>query len=242
MSETKIALVTGANKGIGYEIARGLGATGATVLVGARDSQLGGVAVEKLSAEGITAIAVDLDVTDPVSVSAVAARVEREYGRLDILVNNAGVLLERGQQPSQMPVDVLARTYAVNVYAVVAVTNALLPLIRRAPAGRIVNVSSGLGSLALTSDPNGPFASFPLLAYNSSKSALNAITVSYANELRATPIKVNAADPGYCATDLNGHAGPRTPSQGAGVAVRLATLPDDGPTAGFFSEDGAEPW
>ncbi|WP_157547862.1 SDR family NAD(P)-dependent oxidoreductase [Micromonospora sp. ATCC 39149] len=177
--------------------------------------------------------------TDPVSVSAVAAR---EYGRLDILVNNAGILLERGQKPSATQVELLERTYATNVYAVVRVTNGLLPLIRQAPAGRIVNVSSGLGSLALTSDPNGPYAPFPLLAYNSSKSALNAVTVSYANELRETAIKVNAADPGYCATDLNGHAGSRTPAQGAAVAVRLATLPDDGPTAGFFSEDGSEPW
>jgi NAD(P)-dependent dehydrogenase (short-subunit alcohol dehydrogenase family) len=242
MSEPKVALVTGANKGIGYEIARGLGAAGITVLVGARDAERGAAAAGKLRAEGITAVPLELEVTDPVSVSAAAARIERDHGRLDILVNNAGVLLERGQSPSRMPVELLERTYATNVYAVVAVTNALLPLIRRAAAGRIVNVSSGLGSLSLTSDPKNPYAQFPLLAYNSSKSALNAITVSYANELRGTPVKVNAADPGYCATDLNGHAGPRTPEQGALAAVRLATLPDDGPTAGFFSEDGIEPW
>jgi NAD(P)-dependent dehydrogenase (short-subunit alcohol dehydrogenase family) len=242
MSEGKVALVTGANKGIGYEIARGLGGTGATVLLGTRDAGRGTAAAEKLAAEGISAVPVDLDVTDPVSVSAAAARIEREYGRLDILVNNAGIFVERGQRPSELPVDALIRTYATNVYGVVAVTNAVLPLLRRSPAGRIVNVSSGLGSLALTGDPRGPYAAFPLLAYNSSKSALNAVTVSYANELRDTPIKVNAADPGYCATDLNGHAGPRTPAQGAVAAVRLATLPDDGPTAGFFSEDGAEPW
>lgn len=242
MSEPKVALVTGANKGIGYEIARGLGAAGVTVLVGARDAARGEEAAEKLAAEGYTAVPVVLDVTDPLSVSAAAARVEREYGRLDILVNNAGILIERGQRPSQVPVEAMARTFATNVYAIVALTNALLPLIRRSAAGRIVNLSSGLGSLALTSDPDGPFAAFPLLAYNASKSAVNSVTVSYANELRDTGIKVNAADPGYCATDLNGHAGPRTPAQGATAAVRLATLPDDGPTAGFFSEDGAEPW
>jgi NAD(P)-dependent dehydrogenase (short-subunit alcohol dehydrogenase family) len=242
MSESKIALVTGANKGIGYEIARGLGSAGATVLLGARDSERGRVAAEKLGAEGIAAVPLELDVTDEVSVSAAAARIEREHGRLDILVNNAGILLDRGQRPSQTSVAALRRTYATNVYAVVTVTNALLPLIRRAPSGRIVNVSSGLGSLALTSDPAGPYAAFPLLAYNSSKSALNAVTVAYANELRDTPIKVNAADPGYCATDLNGHAGPRTPAQGAIAAIRLATLPDDGPTASFVSEDGVEPW
>jgi NAD(P)-dependent dehydrogenase (short-subunit alcohol dehydrogenase family) len=242
MSEPKVALVTGANKGIGYEIARGLGAAGVTVLVGARDAARGEEAAEKLAAEGYTAVPVVLDVTDPLSVSAAAARVAREYGRLDILVNNAGILIERGQRPSQVPVEALVRTFATNVYAIVALTNALLPLIRRSAAGRIVNLSSGLGSLALTSDPDGPFAAFPLLAYNASKSALNSVTVSYANELRDTGIKVNAADPGYCATDLNGHAGPRTPAQGAISAVRLATLPDDGPTAGFFSEDGTEPW
>ncbi|HZC26098.1 MAG TPA: SDR family oxidoreductase [Actinopolymorphaceae bacterium] len=242
MSEPRIALVTGANKGIGYEIARGLGAAGATVLVGARDPGRGVAAAEKLGAEGIKAVPLELDVTDERSVSAAAVRIERDYGRLDILVNNAGILLERGEKPSATPVDMLARTYATNVYGVVTVTNAVLPLLRRAPAGRIVNVSSGLGSLALTSDPAGPYAAFPLLAYNSSKSALNAVTVSFANELRDTPIKVNAADPGYCATDLNGHAGPRTPAQGAVAAVRLALLPDDGPTAGFFSEDGTESW
>ncbi|GIH18057.1 SDR family oxidoreductase [Rugosimonospora africana] len=242
MNDVTVALVTGANKGIGYEIARGLGAAGATVLVGARDAARGATAAEKLSAEGIVAVPVELDVTDPVSVSAAAARVEREYGRLDILVNNAGVLLERGQKPSRTPVEALILTYATNVYGVVAVTNAMLPLLRASAAGRIVNLSSGLGSLALTSDPDNFYSTAPLLAYNSSKSALNAITVSYANELRDTPIKVNAADPGYCATDLNGHSGPRTPAQGAAAAIRLATLPADGPTAGFFSEDGAEPW
>ncbi|BCB86644.1 SDR family oxidoreductase [Phytohabitans suffuscus] len=242
MSGSKVALVTGANKGIGYEIARGLGGTGATVLVGARDAERGAAAAEKLVAEGVTAVPLPLDVTDPLSVTAAAARVEREYGRLDILVNNAGILVERGQRPSRTPLEMLERTYATNVYGVVAVTNAMLPLLREAPAGRIVNLSSGLGSLGLTSDPGGPYPGTWLLAYNSSKSALNSITVTYANELRDTPIKVNAADPGYCATDLNGHAGPRTPVQGAIAAVRLATLPADGPTAGFFDDEGTVPW
>jgi NAD(P)-dependent dehydrogenase (short-subunit alcohol dehydrogenase family) len=128
------------------------------------------------------------------------------------------------------------------VYGVVAVTNALLPLLRAAPAARIVNLSSGLGSMTLTADPGGPYPGALLLAYNSSKSAVNSITVTYANELLDTPIKVNAADPGYCATDLNGHAGPRTPAQGAIAAVRLATLPVDGPTAAFFDDAGTVPW
>jgi NAD(P)-dependent dehydrogenase (short-subunit alcohol dehydrogenase family) len=243
MNETKkVALVTGANKGIGYEIARGLAETGATVLVGARDAARGATAAEKLAAEGHAAVPLLLDVTDPLSVTAAAALVAREYGRLDILVNNAGILLERGQSPSRTPLEMLERTYATNVYGVVAVTNAMLPLLREAPAGRIVNVSSGLGSMALTSDPGGPFPGALMLAYNSSKSALNSITVTYANELRDTPIKVNAADPGYCATDMSGHAGPRTAAQGAIAAVRLATLPADGPTAAFFDDAGTVPW
>ena len=243
MSESKIALVTGANKGIGYEIARALGSqAGTTVLLGVRDAGRGAAAADKLTADGLVAVPLQLDVTNPVSISAAAARLEQEYGRLDILVNNAGILLERGETPSDLPMEALRRTYDTNVFGVVAVTNAMLPLIRRADAGRIVNVSSGLGSLALTSDPSGPYAPFPLLAYNSSKSALNAVTVTYANQLRGTSIKVNAADPGYCGTDLNGHAGPRTPAQGATVVLQLANLPDDGPTAGFFSENGVEPW
>ncbi|BCB81260.1 hypothetical protein Pflav_076700 [Phytohabitans flavus] len=157
MSESKVALVTGANKGIGYEIARALGETGATVLVGARDAERGAAAAEKLSADGAAAVALQLDVTDPLSVTAAAALVERMYGRLDILVNNAAVLIERGQAPSRTPLEMLARTYATNVYGVVAVTNAMLPLLREAPAGRIVNLSSGLGSMALTGDPEGPY-------------------------------------------------------------------------------------
>ncbi|MFC0526555.1 SDR family oxidoreductase [Phytohabitans kaempferiae] len=242
VSDVRIALVTGANKGIGYEIARGLGQTGATVLVGARDVERGAAAAEKLVADGLVAVPLQLDVTDPLSVIAAAAWVERAYGRLDILVNNAGVLLERGQAASRTPVELLERTYATNVYGVVAVTNALLPLLREAPAARIVNVSSRLGSMALTSDPDGPYPEALMLAYNSSKGALNSITITYANELRQTPIKVNAADPGYCATDMNGHEGPRTAAQGAIAAVRLATLPADGPTAGFFDDEGPLPW
>jgi NAD(P)-dependent dehydrogenase (short-subunit alcohol dehydrogenase family) len=242
MSESKVALVTGANKGIGYEIARALGETGATVLVGARDEGRGATAAEKLVADGLAAVPLRLDVTDPLSIAAAAARVDREHGRLDILVNNAGVLLEAGQAPSRTPLELLERTYATNVYGVVAVTNAMLPLLRQAPAARIVNVSSGLASLALTSDPEGPYPDALMLAYNSSKSALNSITVTYANELRNTPMKVNAADPGYCATDMNGGSGPRTAAQGAIAAVRLATLPADGPTAGFFDDEGSVPW
>jgi NAD(P)-dependent dehydrogenase (short-subunit alcohol dehydrogenase family) len=230
---TKTALVTGANKGIGLEIARELRALGMTVLLGARDPIRG-----KEAAEPIGAVAVPLDVTSEESIARLAETVDR----LDVLVNNAGVLLERGAPPSATPLSLLRETYAVNVFGVIAVTNALLPALRRAPAARIVNVSSGLGSLTFAADAEHIYARNTLIAYNSSKAALNALTLSYANELRGTPIKVNAADPGYCATDLNAHSGHRTAAQGATAAVRLATLPADGPTGGFFDEDGPVPW
>ena len=240
MSDTRIALVTGANKGIGFEIARALGRDhGMTVLIGARDEVRGKEAAERL---GAFAVPVPLDVTSPGSIGALAERLLQRYGRLHVLVNNAGILRERGERPSEMPVARLEETFATNVFGVVAVTNALLPLLREARDARIVNVSSGLGSLALCSDPNHVYGQNPLLAYNASKSALNAVTVAYAAELRGTGITVNAADPGYCATDLNGHSGPRTPAQGAIAAVRLATLPAGGPTGGFFDEDGPVPW
>jgi len=239
---TKVALVTGANKGIGYEIAARLSAAGMTVLAGARDAERGQAAAARLAQAGGTAVHVPLDVTDAASVAAAAKWIEQEYGRLDVLVNNAGILLDLGSKPSETPVETLRRTYESNVVGVVAVTNAMLPLLRRSPAARIVNMSSELGSLTSTSDPQHPFSQFPLLAYNSSKSALNSITVSYANELKDTSVKVNAADPGYCATDLNRHSGPRTAAQGANVAVALATLDPDGPTGGYYSEDGPVAW
>ena len=136
----------------------------------------------------------------------------------------------------------LRSTFETNVFGVVAVTNAMLPLLRRAPAARIVNMSSSLGSLARSSDPTSDQHHVPLLAYNSSKAALNRITVQYAAVLEGTPIKVNSACPGFCATDMNGHRGYRTPAQGAAIVVRLATLPPDGPTGGFFEDDGQVPW
>jgi NAD(P)-dependent dehydrogenase (short-subunit alcohol dehydrogenase family) len=238
MTEAKVALVTGANKGIGYEIARRLGADGGTVvLVGARDPERG-----RTAAEAINGVPVRLDVTDEASVAAAAKWIEREYGRLDILVNNAGILLERGEQPSETDIDLVRRTFETNLFGVIAVTKAMLPLLRRAPAARIVNVSSGLGSLALCTTPGHQYYQYPMLAYNSSKTALNAVTVAYANELRDTGIKVNAADPGYCATDLNGYSGYRTAEQGANAAVWLATLDADGPTGQFHDEDGVVPW
>jgi NAD(P)-dependent dehydrogenase (short-subunit alcohol dehydrogenase family) len=242
MTTDRIALVTGANKGIGYEISRQLGAAGVTVIVGARDADRGRAAAAKLRTAGIGATAVVLDVTDEASIAAVAKWVDERYGRLDILVNNAGIALERGEKPSQVPLALVRRTYETNVFGLIAVTNAMLPLLRRSPAGRIVNLSSGLGSLANTTTPDTPYSAYPVLGYNSSKTAVNAVTVSYANELRGTAIKVNSADPGYCATDLNEHAGFRTAEQGARIAVRLALLPDSGPSGEFHDEDGPVGW
>ena len=241
----KVALVTGANKGIGLETARQLAQQGITALIGARDEQRGQEAALLLQSEGLDARFVALDVTNQASINAAAAKIEAEFGRLDILVNNAGIALEAAPSPSppsQLDIEVLRHTYETNVFGVFAVTKALLPLLRKAEAGRIVNVSSGLGSLTQTSDPNWEYAFVIALAYCSSKSALNAITVQFAKELRDTPIKVNAADPGYTATDLNQNQGHRTVAQGATASVRLATLPDDGPTAGFFDENGAVLW
>lgn len=243
MTDTTIALVTGGNKGIGYEIARQLGAAGATVLLGTRDPGRGEAAAAALRAEAAAADWVRLDVTDPATIESTAKRIDGEYGRLDVLVNNAGIAVEWGVEPTEVPVQKLRDTYETNLFGAVAVTNAMLPLLRRSAAGRIVNVSSGLGSLALAADPGTPPAQRPvILGYNSSKAALNSVTVMYASLLRDGPIKVNAANPGYCATDLNHHSGHRTAAQGAAIAVRLATLPADGPSGGFFEDEGPVPW
>ncbi|HYN92969.1 MAG TPA: SDR family oxidoreductase [Pilimelia sp.] len=242
MAETTVALVTGANNGTGYEVARQLAGQGVTVLLGARDHGRGQAAADALRAEGAAVTFVPLDVTDADSVSAAATAVERAHGRLDILVNNAGILAESGPAPSAATPEVLRRTYETNVVGVLAVTNAMLPLLRRSPAARIVNLSSELGSLTLTTTPGTHYAAYPLVAYNSSKSAVNALTVSYANELRDTGITVNSVTPGYCATDLNGHSGPRSAAEGAAVVVDLAIRPTGAVTGGFFGAEGVLPW
>jgi NAD(P)-dependent dehydrogenase (short-subunit alcohol dehydrogenase family) len=238
---TTIALITGANKGIGYATARQLGALGLTVLVGARDESRGrGAAAElraapDLIAAGGDARFVQLDVTDERSVARAAEWVEAEFGVLDVLVNNAGIA--RGDwpgTPSGTSLETLRTIYETNVFGVVAVTNAMLPLLRRAPAARIVNVSSELGSITANLDPDSPMFAMASIPYPSSKTALNMITAMYAKELRDTPIKVNAANPGFCATDLNQHRGFRTAEQGAEVSVQLATLPADGPSGQFW--------
>ncbi len=238
----KIALITGANKGIGFEIARQLGERGNVVLVGARDEVRGKQAVDTLAGRGISAAVVPLDVTDARSVADAATQIEQGYGRLDILVNNAGIVGGFTGAPSAATADDLREVFETNVFGVVSVTNAMLPLLRRSEAGRIVNLSSHVASLALNSDPGSPFAHLNLIAYQSSKTALNAITLAYAKELRGTPIKVNAALPGVVATDINNHQGHRTPAEGAVIAVRLALLDDAGPSGASLSEDGIVAW
>jgi NAD(P)-dependent dehydrogenase (short-subunit alcohol dehydrogenase family) len=241
MSEKTIVLVTGANKGIGYEIAAGLGALGWTVGVGARDEERREAAVEKLRAGGVDAFGVPLDVTDDATVAAAARLIEERTGRLDVLVNNAGVTGGGPQEPTVVDPAAVRTAVETNVIGVLRVTNAMLPLLRRSASPRIVNMSSSVGSLARQTDPaaeTGPLSA----AYSPSKSMLNALTIQYAKELRDTNILINAGCPGYTATDLNGFRGVRTPEQGAAIAIQLATLPDDGPTGGFFEDAGVVPW
>lgn len=245
MSERKIALVTGANKGIGYEIAAGLGALGYRVGVGARDDARRGTAVERLRAAGVDAFGVPLDVTDDRGATEAAELVERQAGHLDALVNNAGISGELGpgweQDPTALDLDVVRAVVETNVIGVIRVTNAVLPLLRRSAAPRIVNVSSSVGSLTWQADPNvdvGPV----MAAYAPSKSYLNAVTVQYARHFAGTNVLINAVCPGLVATDFTGFRAPRTPRQGAAAAIRLATLPDGGPTGTFVNDDGVIPW
>jgi NAD(P)-dependent dehydrogenase (short-subunit alcohol dehydrogenase family) len=237
----KIALVTGANKGIGREISSQLAAHGVLALIGARDAARGESAAQDLRDAGLAAQYLEIDVTSQTAVDHAASCIEREYGRLDILVNNAAIAID-WVPPSQLDIEVLHKTWDTNVYGVFRVTKAMLPLLRKSSAGRIVNMSSGLASLAHTAA--GHFGDFntQLLAYCSSKTAVNAMTLKFAAELASTPVKINCADPGYVATDMNQHQGPRTVAQGAATPVRLALLPDDGPTGGFFNDEGVVPW
>lgn len=234
----RTALITGANKGIGYAIARQLGERGFRVAIGARDARRRDEAVESLRAEGITAFGVTLDVTSDADAAAAAATIEREAGRLDVLVNNAGIggRSDNGaQDPTTLDLDVLRTVLDTNVFGAVRVTNAVLPLLVRSESPRIVNVSSNMGSLTLQTGPQ-------MAAYAPSKTMLNSITAQYARRFADSAVIVNACCPGYVATDFTGHNSTRTPEEGAAVAVTLATLPDDGPRGGFFDDDGPVPW
>jgi NAD(P)-dependent dehydrogenase (short-subunit alcohol dehydrogenase family) len=234
-------LITGANKGIGKEIARQLGKLSITVILGARDEKKGEEAEKELRSQGIDALTMRLDVTDQSTIDAAALEIEKKFGKLDILVNNAGIAIDTGK-PSSIDMDILYRTYDTNVFGPFRIIKTFLLLLQKSEAGRIVNMSSGLGSLERNSSKYWETSGTKLLAYNSSKSALNALTLQFAYELRKTPIKVNAAAPGFVATDINQYRGTRTVEQGARAPVRLATLPEDGPTGGFFEEEGPVPW
>ena len=236
----KIALVTGANKGIGYEIVAGLARRGFRVGVGARDTGRRDEAVAKLQADGLDVFGVPLDVTDDASVAAAATLLE-EQGGLDVLVNNAGITGGMPQEPTKVSPDQVREVVETNVIGVIRVTNTMLPMLRRAASPRIVNVSSTVGSLTLQTaqaEAYGPISA----AYSPTKSYLNAVTVQYAKELADTGILVNAGCPGYVATDLNGFQGFRTPEQGAAIFLELATLPDGGPTGTFRDDEGIQPW
>ncbi|MEK3951471.1 MULTISPECIES: SDR family oxidoreductase [Paenibacillus] len=242
MNKSKIVLITGGNKGIGFETARQLGNMGYEILIGARSEEKGHEAVTFLETENIKAKTVVLDVTNPSTVLSAVEWIEQEYGYLDILINNAGVFFEGNTPPSELELSVLKNTYETNVFGVFSVTKAILPLLKKSSAGRIVNLSSGLGSLTLNSDPTSEFYNVNSLAYNSSKTAVNALTVFFAKELRDTPIKINSVCPGFTATDLNGNSGYRTVEQAASSVVKLATINNDGPTGSFFDENGVVPW
>ena len=232
-------LFTGANKGIGLAVARQLGERGYAVWIGARDEKRGEAAAAGLRRDGIDARALTLDVTDDASVRAATDRLAGEVGALDVLVNNAGISIGTPARASEEPVADVRAMFEVNTFGPLRVTQAFLPLLRAAKGARVVIVSSGLGSITEAGDPAGLFWGVGYSGYCASKAALNMLTVKLAKELLADGIRVNAADPGFTATDLNGHSGPRTVEQAAGVVVELATLGFIGPTGGFFHDGHA---
>jgi NAD(P)-dependent dehydrogenase (short-subunit alcohol dehydrogenase family) len=249
MQDKRVALVTGANKGIGLQIAKDLAAHGFTVLVGSRNIKNGEAAAKSVGAD---ARAIQLDVTNQASITAAAERIRKEFGRLDVLVNNAGIShtgkpgkplaeLVKAGRPSVAALDEVRAIFDTNLFGVIAVTQAMLPLLREAPAARIVNVSSSTGSLTWNSNPANPHRAM-FGAYSWSKTALNALTIALASDLESAGIKVNAACPGFTATDLNNFEGTRTVQQAAREPVRLALLDANGPTGTYSSEDGPIPW
>jgi NAD(P)-dependent dehydrogenase (short-subunit alcohol dehydrogenase family) len=238
----RIGLITGANKGIGYEVARQLAASGCTILIGARNQIQGEEAAAKLVAEDLDVHHVPIDLNNPATIAAAARRIDADFGRLDILINNAGIAAPGDGPPSASSLEAIERDFRVNFTGTVAVTQAMLPLLRKAHSARIVNVSSGLGSLTKTGDPAFEFVANKYLGYAASKAALNMLTVQLAYELRDTAIKVNSADPGYTATDLNGHLRTQTIPEGAAETIRLALLPGDAPTGTYSDSKGIVPW
>ena len=243
MTQKRIALITGANKGIGLEIARQLAQAGVDVIVGARDASRMATAIADLSAQGIAAQSLSIDLLNHVSITAAAQVIEAQYGRLDILVNNAGIVDAADGPPSTSSAEAACRIMNTNFVGTLAVTQAMLPLLRKAPAARIVNLSSSLGSLTVNGDPTSPYYDARLIGYNASKAAVNMLTVQLAQELRDTAIVVNSVSPGYVKTDLTGHTGYMTPEEGARLPVQYALLSEDNAVSGKFIEaSGVTPW
>jgi NAD(P)-dependent dehydrogenase (short-subunit alcohol dehydrogenase family) len=239
MQKERIALVTGANKGIGLEIARQLAQAGVHVIIGARDNERGRAAVEDLASQKLIAQYIRLDLDDLASVEAAAATVRSEHGKLDILVNNAGIFDFADAPPSSASIEAVRRVMDINFIGALAVTQAMLPLLKDAPAGRIVNLASSLGSLTLNADPGSTFYSQRYIGYNASKAALNMLTIQLSEELRGTGIVVNSVSPGFVKTDLTGY-GNMTPEEGARLPVQYAL---SGEKAGRFVEpNGSTPW
>ncbi|WP_338543709.1 SDR family oxidoreductase [Paenibacillus tundrae] len=246
MHNKPVALVTGANKGIGYQIVKDLVSQGFTVLIGSRNYENGETAARNIGTEAYN---LQLDVTDHSSVNAAAERIKREFGRLDVLVNNAGISfngvsltteedIRRAFTASLVPLDKIRELFETNVFGVIAVTQAMLPMLREAEAGRIVNISSELGSLTRTLEPDGLFYGY----YGPSKTGLNAVTVAFAKELASTNIKVNAICPGSTATDMNNFQGTNSVEQASALALRFVLMDENGPTGTFSNEEGIIPW
>jgi NAD(P)-dependent dehydrogenase (short-subunit alcohol dehydrogenase family) len=245
MSEQKkVALITGANRGIGLETARQLGKEGVTILAAARELSKSEAAVAELKKEGIDARPIKLDVDNPADYKAAAEKIEKEFGVLDILINNAGIMLDgrKGNETSTTSPEVLQKTFGTNFFAVVALTQTLLPLLKKSKAGRIVNLSSILGSNTLHATKGSFIYDAKTFAYDASKVALNSFTIHLAHELQGTKIKVNSAHPGWVKTEMGGEGAMLEIEDGAKTSVALATLPDDGPTGAYIHMGEALPW
>jgi NAD(P)-dependent dehydrogenase (short-subunit alcohol dehydrogenase family) len=246
MSDTKkkVALVTGGNKGIGLETARQLGKLGILVLIGSRDQAKGEAAAAELKKDGVDARAVKLDVDNSADYEAVKKLIEKDYGVLDILINNAGIMIDsrKGNETSKTSQDILRKTFNTNFFAVVGLTQALLPLLKKSLGGRIVNLSSILGSQTLHATPGSPIYEAKTFAYDASKAALNSFTIHLAHELKDTKVKVNSAHPGWVKTEMGGEGAQLDVETGAKTSVELATLQDNGPNGGYFHLGKPLPW
>src|SRR5215210_3585792 len=243
MNTSKVALITGAGKGIGFETARQLGRQNIVTLVGARDRQKAETAASRLQAEGIDARPIALDATNQKTITDAADAVDREFGRLDILINNAGVMLEDPDKETAVHgMELWRNTFETNVFGLIATTEAFLPLLEKSEAGRIVNLSSILGSITLHATPGSPIYDMKVPAYNVSKSAVNAFTVQLAYELKETKIKVNAAHPGWVKTELGGEGAVMEIADGAKTSVELATIGEDGPNGTYMHMGETLPW